>query len=266
MKSFAIILILFSTLQIAAFAQLGEGTFLGQCNAGALATGGPMIDYSMSDSMGITLHVQRPYSLKDFDRLAVEAVLPLQPMRILAAYTQVGDDIMLEQAFLVFLGKRLTKSVHIHVGCGAYLVKTIQGSSGSSVYADLGVLYNLNTHISAGFRLVNPTGAHVTIEGVKKKLEQIGIVGLTVYPSRTFFLLLEGEKRPTQSPVTRVGFNYTLDHACIVLGGISFHPVQPAFGIGGQTGRISYNVGVRSHPQLGLTTAFSCSYAFHRKP
>lgn len=266
MKVQGLILLFVMTIQVTSFAQLGEGIFNGQISANSLATGGALIDFSMPDSAVIELHAQRPYSLHELDKVGIEASLPFKPMHIQATFIQTGDNIMMEQSFQVCLKKKVSMTMQVNVGCGLYLFRTINECTGTSFFADLGIMYSINGALKAGCRLINPTGSTIKLQGEKQRMEQICIIGLNYHPAAVIDLDLEGEKRPQQVPITRFGLIYRLNQAFRMMGGLSLSPLQPAWGIGGKTGRFRYTLGVRLHPQLGLTSALTCSYLLPWKP
>lgn len=247
------------------YAQVGEGTFFGQINANSLAMGGSMMDFSSIDSTQLSLHYRHPYSLNALNRVGVETTLPIGLMQACASFTQVGDDIVQEQSLQVHLKKALSKKILIKVGCGLYRLEAINGITGYSVYTDLSIVYLVSHTIAAGCRLINPTGATAVMNGEKKKLEQINIIGLTYSPAPSINLILEGEKRPEYSPYARLGLMYTIDQAFTVMGGVSTLPFQFSWGIKSKVNRTVINIGFGMHPQLGLTSALSLTYHFRRK-
>lgn len=256
------LLILFSHF---AHSQPGEGTFLGQTNAVSLAMGGSMMDFSSTDSTQVSLHYRHPYSIKALNRVGVETRMSFKPMQVCASFTQVGDDVLQEQSLQVHLKKELSKTIRIKVGCGVYRLQAINGITGSTVYTDLSMVYLVSRTIAAGCRLVNPTGATAVMNGEKKKLEQINIIGLIYGPAPSINVVLEGEKRPGVSPLARLGLMYTLDQAFSVMGGVSTHPFNYSGGIKTKVNRTAIILGFGMRPRLGLTSALSFTYHFHRK-
>ncbi len=248
-----------------AHSQLGEGTFLGQIEASSLAIGGSMMDFSLIDSTQISLHYRRPYSLNALSSAGIELLLPFRPMLVNASFLQMGDDLLQEQSLQVHLKKKTSKTIWIKVGCGFYRLHAINGITGKSVYADLNIVYLINPAIAVGCRLVNPTGSTVNIHGERKKIEQINLIGLTYNPATSMTFILEGEERPGLSPLARLGLLYTLDQAFTIMGGVSTSPIRFAWGVRTTLKRTSIILGLGLHPQLGLTSALSCSYHFRWK-
>ncbi len=260
MKPSYVTLFLLISCRIVLLGQIGEGTFLGQSDAASLSTGGQLVHHTMSDTGFIGVHVQRPFGLKAFDRVAIHAAFPIKNGNVNGAFTQVGDDILMERSILVGAERKLSQIIHLNVRCGVYFVKTIEGVSGQSVYADIETIYYLTSWLTIGCRLINPTGSVAFLNHEKKRLEQSCNIGLTYRIGKTVLLLFEEEKRPRQPIVTRFGFGYQLGQRLIVNGGVSAYPLQPSWGVLVKTGKIHCALGFRSHPYLGLTSGMSLNY------
>jgi hypothetical protein len=130
----------------------------------------------------------------------------------------------------------------------------------SSLTAAVGLIARLNSELSLGVHVYNPTRTKLA-EYDTESIPTVMKLGLDYRFSDKVMLGVETEKDLDYDAVIKAGIEYHITEIFYLRGGISTNPTQSSFGFGLQMKNFKMDISSSFHQTLGMTPGISLIYS-----
>ncbi|MFP4065710.1 MAG: hypothetical protein ACLFS0_09455 [Bacteroidales bacterium] len=204
------------------------------------------------------------FLLPELSLASFAVIIPFSGSTLGVSFSGFGNSLYREGkagiAYARSFGDRLSAGVKLSYYFAAFADR--YGQTGTAV-AELGIIYEPRPGLQIGSHISNPTRAGLSgcpSEGSCTNLPTIIRTGLSYSFSDSVILNLETTKDIRFPPVFRAGVEYVVGDALVLRTGVSTRPVQNAFGIGFQRGRLKIDLAATYHYALGYSPCAAFIY------
>lgn len=230
-----------------------------------ISTGGNHICYDINRKGMITVNYVCPYLLKELSLRKLEILVPVYSTDISGVLEQSGDEIFNETLALIGAGKHLSEKIYLRVQCGIYSINSIANDGGTTVLANLQMLYKPVRNLIIGTYIFNPVGLEIKTQSIPFKTGQSFHAGFRYDPVENFSFIAEFSRFIGKHSRVSIGADYAILKTFHIRGGFSVNPVIPSWGIGWESKRLALSFALNRHPALGITPALSINYNLKSK-
>lgn len=234
-------------------------------NAENTGTGGNHISYDINRSGMVGASYTCPYNLKELSVRKLEILAPFYSTDISGVLEQSGDEIFNETLVFIGAGKLLSEKIYLMVQCGIYSVNSAVKDRGTTVLANLQMLYKPVRNLIIGTYIFNPVGLEIKKQPIPIKTGQSFHAGFRFDPLENFSFILEYSRFIGKYSRVSLGADYAILKTFHIRGGFSVNPVIPSWGIGWKINRLGFSFALNRHPVLGITPALSINYNLKSK-
>ena len=266
------------TLLLLPLSLAGSGRFLSGGRAAAMANASVAIydTWSVSHNQaGMThtgnitaaLYTENRFLLPELSLASFVVIIPLSGSTLGVSFSGFGNSLYREGkagiAYARSFGDKLSAGLKISYHYAA--LADGYGQNGTAV-AELGIIYELKPGLLIASHILNPSRSGWSAcpySGSATNIPTIIRTGLSYSFSDKVMLNLEAAKDIRFPPVFRAGVEYVAGDALVLRTGVSTRPLQNAFGMGFQTGRLKIDMAATYHYALGYSPSVAMVYTLH---
>lgn len=272
-KRLSLSLLLLSLIRVSGFAT-GENWPVGGRSAGMSNASVALYDLwsigqnqaglAMLKDISAGIYYENRFGLKNLGFKAGAFALPTKSGTLGVSVANYGysqyNENKIGIAYAKSFGERFSAGIQLD-----YLSTSIGENYGnaSTLAAEIGLRYQVNSKITIGTHVFNPTRAKLASYN-DERAPTIFKLGLLYTFSNKLIVAIESEKDIQYNPVVKAGIEYHPISSLYFRTGISTYPVQNSFGFGIAVSNFNIDFATTYHRTLGFTPQVSLVYHINK--